>query len=188
MTDQELIEGLAKRLPVAANYLYKEFKPKLMLHLTSKKLSLQDAQDIFQNAVIAELKSRPKNPLNLRSATYLTYFKVICNNLYLNHCRKNKRQANVTPEELTLPGMEAAIEKELRGSDFRKIIERGLAQLGEDCRRIISLKLIRLEGYDEIARLLNITVVNARKKTSRCRQKLAKLISDDPGYQEMNKD
>lgn len=188
MTDQELIAGLANKQQAATNYIYKEFKPKIMPHLTGKKLSVQDAEDIFQDAMEAELRSRPKNALTLHSATYLTYLKVICNNLYRNHCRKNKRRANVTPEELTLPGMEATIEKELRENDFRKITQRGLAKLQADCRRIVSLKLIRQVSYEEIAQILNTNVVNARQKTSRCRRRLAKFIANDPDYQEMNED
>lgn len=186
MTDQEIIAGFKKRQPAAVNYVYKNFRPAIIQHLGCKGMDVQDAQDIFQDAVEAELSSRAKKALVLHSASYLTYFKVICNNLYLNHCRKNKRNANVTPEELTLPGMEATIERELQANDFRKIIERGLAKLDAGCRHIISLKLIRLESNETIARLLGITVVNARQKASRCRRKLAKFIAGDPDYQEMN--
>jgi RNA polymerase sigma factor (sigma-70 family) len=123
--------------------------------------------------------------LELTSATYKTYFRTICLNLYKNHCRKNKRLANVTPEELTLPGNAPTIERELNQAEFRRIIKRGLTALGDECRQLIRNQLIEKKPLNELAEKMGISHANARQKASRCRKKLRKSIAADPYYHEM---
>ena len=185
MTDRALIDGLSREDPAAVDFLYERYWPEIHRSLTQKGLGKQDAEDIFEVALISELRQRKNQPLHLVSATYQTYFKKICNNLYLNYHRKHRRLAAVTPEELTLPGEEGTIERALDSITYRQIIDSAFDTLDEPCRDILTRKLIKDNSTAEIATALGISQDATRQRASRCNRKLREIIRADPRYREM---
>lgn len=185
MTDRALIDSLSRGEQAAANYLYEHYWPEIHQALTQKGIDTQAAEDIFQEALLAEFRQRKTRPLELKYATYRTYFKTICNNLYKNYCRKNRRRISVTPEELTLLGEEGVIERVLESIVYQQIIDDALNRIDEPCREILSRQLIAGQQLDAIAKVFDITHAAARKRASRCKEKLRNMISADPRYREM---
>lgn len=185
MTDRALIDGLSRGEQAAADYLYEHYWPEIYRSLTKKGLGYQAAKDLFQEALLSEFRQRRAKPLELVSATYRTYFKTICNNLYMNYRRNNRRWAAVTPGELKLPGEEGRIERALDSIAYQNIIDDAFEKLEAMCRDILTQKLIKEYSMDKIAAALGVKNATARKRASRCNSKLREIIQTDPRYREM---
>ena len=185
MTDEELITGLAKRDGKAVKYLYKEVRPSLLYTMTQWGATLEEAKDLFQEAIYAELKNRPKAVLELHTATYKTYLRSICWRQFLIICRRKKRTPNVTEDELTIQALEPEIYRQLEAMDYKKVVDTGMVKLREDCRKLIIQSLVWKWSYTKISKSLDLVEATARQRVHRCRNRLRQLIMDDPSFQEL---
>jgi RNA polymerase sigma factor (sigma-70 family) len=183
MTDQELIAGLAKRDKAAIGFIYREIRPYLFLQLTKWGASEAEAEDIFHDAMYAELLVRPQETLVLHSATYKTYLRSICCNIYLKACRIKKRLVSVTNQEVVVPAIEAQVENQLNTVELKSIIDRAKAKLSESCSGILHKSITLGLPFAQIAEQLGISYANARQRAHRCRTRLRKLIEEDPTFE-----
>ena len=94
--DQNLLEGLLKGDPAAVNQLYKRHFPGIVKMVTSNSGSEEDAQDLFQDAVMVIFEKARSNKLSLTSSLY-TYLYAICRNLWLKKLRKKRWQGGNDP-------------------------------------------------------------------------------------------
>lgn len=187
MTDKAIINGLARRDPVTVSHLYTSYRPSLIKTMTNWGATIEEAEDIFQEALRSELSIRPKQDLQLEKATYKTYLRAICWRQYGKLCRKKKREVPVTNAQLVVPSIEAAVESNLESSDLRMMINRGLAQLSDNCRRLVNQALVLKWSYKRIGELLGIPEATARQRAHRCKTSLRKFIEKDPIHQELTR-
>lgn len=184
LTDAEIIAGLRKRDNRVLQYIYKNsFNPvrQLVLHNCG---SDNDAEDIFQEALIVIFK-KLKNDLDFElGSTFTTYLYSISRLLWLKHLREIKK-LEIDPLNRDL---EERIEFEepgpLEDKDLRfAIYQRNLLKIPEDCQKILQLTAKDLSS-SEIARQLGFRSEGyVRKRRHYCKEYLVDRIKEDPEYQ-----
>ena len=189
LSDQEILAGLRKRDNRVLQFIYKNnFNPvkQLVLHNAGSE---NDAEDIFQEALIVIFKKLRDEPGFELSAAFSTYLYSIARLLWLKHLR-NIKKIEIDPLNRD---MEERIEFEeplpVQDKDLRMAIyQRTLALIPEDCQ-----KILQLTGQDltssEIAEQLGFRSEGyVRKRRHFCKEYLVNKIKEDPDYQSMMMD
>jgi len=180
-SDEELLDGLLADNDGALNYIYKNFHPAIKRFILKNSGSAEDADDIFQDAMVVIFRKVRDEGLQL-DCSLKTFLYSVCRNLWLQKLEKSKG-IGVTSEE---------IENHIELSDEMlfdffdeenvkiKLIQDYFLELSPDCKKVllmffngVSLKEIALQmGYK--------TEKYAKTRKFLCKENLKKKIKNDP--------
>ena len=189
LSDEEIVAGLRKRDNRVLQYIYKNtFNPVKQLVLNNAG-SENDAEDIFQEALIIVFKKIKEDQKFELTSAFTTYIYSISRLLWLKHLR-NIKKIEIDPLNRDL---EEKIEFEppspVQDQDLRMAIyQRTLLQIPEDCQNILRLTAQDLSS-SEIARQLGFRSEGyVRKRRHFCKEYLINKIKEDADYQAMMED
>ncbi len=145
-----------------------------------------DAEDAVQEAF---LKVFDKIHTFHQKSSFSTWFFTILNNVCLDALRKkSKAPAQVSinqqsdeedeyelPIEDTTPGPYEAFQKK----DAMKALDAALSQLSDEHRAVIVLRDINGMEYENIAKVLDVSLGTVKSRLSRARQALGKLLEEN---------
>ncbi len=145
-----------------------------------------EAEDAVQEAFI---KAFDKINLLRDTSSFSTWFFTILNNICLDILRKRKRSADtvsITQTDKDDEDFELQIEDRTPGPDEKlqkkeaqKVLEHALTLLSDEHRAVIILRDINDFEYDEIAKILKISLGTVKSRISRARQALKKILEDN---------
>jgi RNA polymerase sigma factor (sigma-70 family) len=175
--DQAYIEGIVARDPGVIREIYAQNFESVARHIVRNSGNRTDAEDIFQDAMVAIFQRAKKEEFVLK-CKFSTYLHAVCRNLWLNALKKQQRRG-VTIEGYTLykegdDSRQLADETMLIEARDRFFWEK-FRELGESCRSILRLSWSGT-GMKEVSAKLSISYSYARKKKSECMERLSTLI------------
>ena len=186
LSDEEIIAGLRKRDNRVLQYIYKNtYNPVKQLILNNAG-SENDAEDIFQEALIVIFKKLKEDQKFELTSAFTTYIYSISRLLWLKHLR-NIKKIEIDPlnrdheEKIEFEPPSPVQDKDLRMA----IYQRTLLQIPADCQNILRLTAQDLTSL-EIARQLGFRSEGyVRKRRHFCKEYLINKIKEDPDYQAM---
>ena len=189
LSEEEIIAGLRKRDNRVLQYIYKNsFTPVRQL-IVSNAGSDNDAEDIFQEALIIVFKKLKEEQEFQLTAAFTTYIYSISRLLWLKHLR-NIKKIEIDPlnrdheERIEFEEPSPVQDKDLR----QAIYQRTLMKIPEDCQRILRLTAQDISSK-EIARQLGFRSESyVRKRRHFCKEYLVNKIKEDPDYRAMMED
>ena len=147
---------------------YKRYAPEVFrfaLYLSGER---GEAEDITSETFVRVWAS----PARLEMLTVKSYLFTIARNLFLQGLRKRSRQVALTPElPDSKPGLQAQVELQV---ELRAVLAR-LQKLPEVDRAALLLRTLDELPYEEIARVLGISVAAAKVKVHRARVRLEEV-------------
>src|SRR5690554_2862336 len=176
LSDQDVIEGIAKGSTSELEYLYTSYFPMVFKLITKNNGSEDDAKDIFQEAVIV-LYDRVNSGDFVLSSKLKTFLYSVCRRLWLKRLSKNDRMSfNVQEHEEIVAVESDLLEYQLKEDQFL-LMEQSLHLLGEPCQTIISDFYLRNLSMQEICEKFGYTNAdNAKTQKYKCLQRLKKLF------------
>jgi RNA polymerase sigma factor (sigma-70 family) len=182
-SDTELLTAISNKdtLDDAIRYIYQQFADTVSSYIINNSGSQQDAEDIFQETVVAFIELVQKNKFRGESAIK-TFLVAIARNCWLNELKKKERTGyREKLFESARDDQEADVshlisDRELK-QQFRKILDR----LGEPCKKILLLFYYENLSMKEMVQQLpyeNEQVV--RNKKHKCLQQLTGLFRENP--------
>jgi RNA polymerase sigma factor (sigma-70 family) len=181
-SDDIIVDGLRQKKSSCIAYMYEEFGP-IVRHMVNRNSgTLQDMEDLFQDAIIVLYKRSLVQPFNLE-CSLKTYFISICKNIWLQRLERKFRL--LYQEDLEVHeswGIYMMDDEELKEENLeqRRLFYKNLQLLPTDCQRLIRLYCLKIP-FKEIARLMNYKdeiYVKTRKYS--CKNLLRKKIMKDP--------
>jgi RNA polymerase sigma factor (sigma-70 family) len=186
LSDEEIITGLRKRDNRVLQYIYKNSfntVKQLILHNAG---SDNDAEDIFQEALIVIFKKLREEEEFQLTAAFNTYIYSISRLLWLKHLR-NIKKIEIDPLNRDL---EERLEFEeplpVQDKDLRMAIyQRTLMKIPEDCQKILRLTAQDISSR-EIAEQLGFRSEGyVRKRRHFCKEYLFTKVKEDTDYRAM---
>ena len=178
-SEEELKEAIAmggKAAEDAIDHLDKEYYEAVIRFLMAKNARREDAQDIFQDALINLVISIQAGKFK-GTSSLKTYLFAISHNLWLNKFNKlvkRERGLEFMPEESI-----SDADIQLMDKEKRQTIESLFSLLGEGCTQVLWLWISDF-SMDEIAQRLGYKNGQiARNKKHRCLKRLKKLIGEE---------
>ncbi len=157
------------------NELYKHVLPSIVKFIKSKRGNRQQAEDCFQDAVVALI-------LTVKSGKYKAGYSVsnylfgVARNRYYTLLRDDVAK-ETTLENETIVLID---ENPLLETEKWNVIQEMLNKIGEQCKQLLSLHLFDRKKLSEIAKIMNFSSEGVVKTYNyRCKQKLKELIKED---------
>ena len=181
-TDQEIITGLRKggtEETAVLRFVYQSNRPAIWEMVRQNSGSVEEAKDVFQEAVLAFYENVQADKFNADSKVS-TYLFGIARFIWLNRLKRNgigqKIKAQLEQNVIDpgfLPSMLKQEQEELVNQFFLK--------LGEKCRQVLSLSFYRHFSMQEIAAEMGFDNEQvARNKKYQCLKKLKSMIKSRP--------
>ncbi len=181
-TDEQLLNGLAKGDNRCVKYMYDTTFQLVVQFIKGNRGTLEDAEDIFQEALIVLYRKQNSQPIQLESKLR-TYLIAVCKYIWYNRVRS--RQYMDTIENKVDYGDEPEIIEGVEQSDRFTLYKKYFNELSDKCREILDLHF-QDKSMAEITDLLGFTSIGyARKRKFQCKEKLIQAIKADVHYQKL---
>ena len=181
--DAQLIDALRedRTTDQAIKSLYRDYYEPLSWYVMNNNGSQQDAEDIFQEVLVAFIDLVRKNRFRGES-TVKTFLYSMNRHFWLNELKKrNRTLARENRYEAMQDHEIWGLDEELAGRESGKMIMQLVDQLGETCRKI--LLLFYFEGCSMKQILEQLHYENeqvVRNKKYKCIRQLEKIINEHP--------
>ncbi len=177
--DKEIIEGMRKGDNDAISYIYKSFYPSISHLVLNNNGTEEEAQDIFQEAVMVLYDKITHNNFEL-SSKLSTFLYAICRRLWLKSLNKKGNSYSITDNEnLEIPDVSDDIQQHLELELKFDKMDHALEALGEPCSTILRDFYIKNKSMQYICDKLGYTNTdNAKNQKYKCLQRLKKLFFD----------
>jgi len=168
MKDSVVLERLNKGDEKALDYLYKKYYRMMTKIVLSNNGSVDEAKDIFQDALLVFWQKAVRGDLILTSKIS-TYLYSICLNLWRKELDRKNRLTNEVKDGETYQ----AYEKDER----IKIVRACINELGETCRKILTFHYFDGMSMPDIAERMGFSTTDtAKTKKYKCKKRLDTLI------------
>ncbi len=182
-TDVELIAAISagRELNEAIRFIYRQYSQATSSFIMQHGGSEQDADDIFQETVVAFIEVVQKGKYR-GEASVKTFLNSIARNYWFNEIKKRDRSGLRDKQfELSRDKNEADVSHYISEMERKRQLRELVDQLGESCRKVLLLFYYENLSMKEMVEHLpydNEQVV--RNKKYKCLQALAGLIKDNP--------
>lgn len=184
METNNYIKGLLSNDYNVVRDIYKNYLFRIEKHIISQGGTVDDAKDVFQDALMVIYKKAQKEDFELTSSFY-TYLFGIC---YYTWQRKRRNNSKVDELPESYQELEVfksdSIEMDILYREKHKIFRDNFAKLGSFCKQILQLFFTE-KNMNEIAEELNLKNAHtARNRKYRCQKELEQFVYSDERYEE----
>jgi RNA polymerase sigma factor (sigma-70 family) len=184
-TDQEIIESIRKgKTDRVLSYLYDTSQYKIRNWILKNNGSDEEAQDIFQDAVLSFYNYVLENRFDEGKSVDGFLF-AVGRNAWRNRAKQKNRliTGEKEMEKMERVPDDVALISQSMDEDKSKKIEALLGMLGERCKQLLIYSIFYDIRMDEIAETMSFANANAAKtKNYKCKQRLIGIIKEHPNY------
>ena len=182
-TNLELLNGILRNDTIVLQFIYKNFYSKINFFIKKNNGDDDDANDIFQEAIIIIYRKLKANELAL-DCTFETYLYSICRFLWLKQLEKRKiEKENIKDNhEFKDEIYDDSLEKVTDLNDRYRLYQKHFANLGKDCQKILQLYFDKVP-LKTIAQMMGFKSEKyAKKRKFSCKEYLIKSVKQDLEY------
>ena len=174
-----ILSGDAKGL----QRIYDLYLNRIARFITSKGGNVDDAKDVFQDALII-IFEKAQQPEFILSSQFYTFLYGVCRNLWGNRLKKKRPSEVINSDDATYTSGED-IQQLIEEEETNRVFWDAFELLGEDCKQLLQL-FFEKKKMEEIKELLNYNSVNYTKKRKfKCKEKLLTLVRKDQRFPEL---
>ncbi|HEY3372977.1 MAG TPA: sigma-70 family RNA polymerase sigma factor [Prolixibacteraceae bacterium] len=179
----ELLNGILKNDTIVLQSIYKNFYSNINFFVKKNNGDDDDANDIFQEAIIIIYRKLKVNELVL-DCSFDTYLYSICRYLWLKELGKRKlEKENIKDNhEYNDDLYDDGLEKITDINERYKLYQKHFANLGKDCQKILQLYFDKVP-LQTVADMMGFKSEKyAKKRKYSCKEYLIKSIKQDLRY------
>jgi len=183
-TDEEIIAGILENKKEVLSFLYEYNFESLNKKIFKEGGSRKDSEDVFHDALLILFLKIKNGELQLTCSLH-TFLQAIARNFWKRKVEKGLQKNVSIDETFSVLLDETNFEEEVKHLERRKLYLKHLADMPEDCQRLI--KLI-LDGFSlqEITDTMPYNSIEFTKtKRFRCKVMLMKKIINDPLFKDL---
>jgi len=179
-SDKEIIEGIAAHKSKVLKYIYKELYPYVETYILQHGGSVDQAKDIFQDAMIIVYRKIVDGKFTLH-CKFNTYLYAISKRLWIQDRRKEYLRINKLKEHPMVSESSPAYGTD-NASEVHDLFNNHFEKLDPECKQILQLYFNGLTP-EEIQKIMGISNLHQMAdKKYRCKKVLIKRIMEDPKF------
>jgi RNA polymerase sigma factor (sigma-70 family) len=182
LTDAEVIDNLLRNRDVDSSlkFLYRSHYEFLGRYVVNNNGSWDDAQDIFQEVMIAFVNLVKAGKFR-GEASIKTFLYSLNKNIWLNELKKRSRaQVREMKYEKASDKMEPGMNSVLETRETNEGLTKLMNELGETCKKILLLYYYENQSMKEILTSLNYENEQVvRNKKYKCLKRLEELVTEN---------
>ena len=176
----KIIDGLYTGNQEVFNDLYEYEFPKVVKLVTQNSGSVDNARDIFQDALVILMEKVFYKELHL-SCSIGTYLYAISQNLWLSKLRRNKFFISLCKLSFINSELEVRLIEDENMPENIEDITNAIETLGNPCKQLLELFYYKNESWEDIAELLGYASAgSARNQKYKCLERLRKQLINNP--------
>jgi len=174
--DKYLLEGLAIQDKNAIESIYKSNFTMIQNLIINNKGTLNDAEDIFQEAMIVLYQKSIDKEFQL-NCQLKTYLYSVSKRLWLKKLQSIQRFGIQADDVEDFISVESDLQKHQQEQNQFSIMENAMERIGEPCKSLLEAYYIQRKHMQEIAKQFNYTNAdNAKTQKYKCLVRLKKLF------------
>lgn len=179
-TNTDLFNGILGQNKNALKYLYSTFYPKVAAMIRNQGGREDDANDIFQEAIIIFYRKAKKGQLDSNYAV-LPYLMSTCRLIWLKMLQNRQKDKEALP--MVEDGEEESpLYMEFLESKRKELFYEHFKKLSEECQKTLSA-FFKGMSFSQMADELGLSSEEfARRKKYLCKEYLVKSIKSDPKF------
>ena len=169
----------------AMKYLYDGLFPKVRTYILRNKGTVDDAYDIFQEALIGFYEKVKKSGFN-NEYSIEAYVFVSSRNRWINYVNRKKHQTvHIESDYFEDMAVESSFDQ-LIAQEHKNQLQDILGKLGERCKELLVNIVYYSMNMRDICKQMGFKTENgAKNQKYRCKQKLISLCEADPGIEKV---
>lgn len=181
---EEILEGLRNKDTNVLDFIYKNFFQQIKVFINKNSGSDEDAQDIYQDAVLVIYQKIMNDNLTL-NCSFNTYLYSVCRLLWLKQLEKRRKSQEYAEDSEEVIELDDGILKLYSSNERYIIYQDHFKKLSQNCQKILELYMARIQ-LKEIANILGYkSDLYVKKRKHQCKEKLVNSIKNDPRYKEL---
>jgi RNA polymerase sigma factor (sigma-70 family) len=169
MTDEMIMEAVKNGDLQQASLLFERHHKRIFNFLARMTADRELAEDLTQNVFLRLIKYRK----SYRSgARFQSWIYQMARNIFSDHYQQNKKQPSGLVDIENVKDNIEDIDQGMEMEEREKILHRSLAMLSDEQREILTLTRFQHMKYEEVADIMNMSVVNIKVKVHRAIAKL----------------
>lgn len=177
ISQEELVRAIKANDQRVLKTIYQDNYYKTEKYVLENSGSQEQAKDIYQEAFITVWENVQDNKFIPQNKTALNgYIYTVAKNKWLDYLKSSrfKKTGTIAAHEYKLHDeVEFGIENETQNEEEKiKKVMVNFNQIGEGCKKILTVFYYENKSLREISKELNITEASARNKKYRCLEKL----------------
>ena len=185
-SNEELLNGILRNDNVTILHIYKNFYYKVNLYIRKNSGGDEDANDIFQEAIIVVYRKLKANDLILNCA-FETYLYSVCKFLWLKQLSRIKAEKEMM-SDATASDIEFDHDfSELAEKNERfKLYQKHFQLLGSDCQKLLQLFFDKVP-LKQIAQIMGFSSEKyVKKRKFKCKEYLITSIKQDVNFRKIS--
>ena len=184
-TIENILQGLKDRDTKVLDYIYDNFFHQIKVFISRNNGSEEDAQDIYQDALLIIYQKIVKKNLTL-TCSFNTYLYSVCRLLWLKQLEHKKNQKINTDDTGVFVELDSSIIGIHDLNERYKLYQDHFEKLSFSCQKVLELFLAGI-SLKEIAGILGFKSEQyAKKRKHQCKEKLVSSIKSDPEFKYFN--
>ena len=184
-TDEQILKGILRHDNLVLQYIYKKFYYKVNLFVKNNSGDEDDANDVFQEAIIIIYRKLKENDLVLEKNAFSNYLFSVSRFLWLRELEKQRVERQRISE--SLPFLEEIYDDELidlvKRNEEYSLYQKHFMNLSTDCQKLLQLFFEKVP-LAEIAKIMGYKGENyAKTRKYKCKEllvnRIKKILEDD---------
>jgi RNA polymerase sigma factor (sigma-70 family) len=185
--NEELLRGILRNNSLILRHIYKVYFHKIYSFVTNNKGNADEANDIFQEAIIVIYRKLKDDNLIISNCSFETYLYSVSRLLWLKQLQY-KKESIVKIEDMN-PYSDQIIDDDLseliRKNERYKLFQDHFQKMGKDCQKILQLffEKVSIKQITEIMGYASESYTKKRKH--QCKEYLVKSIKQDNEFKKI---
>ena len=183
-TEEAIISGIRNHNSEIFEFVYEAYFPMIEGYVVHHQGSQEQAQDVFQEAMIIVYNKIKSGKLEL-SCKFGTYLYAVCKNTWLQERKKYKLHAEKLKQQPLVVNDPGPLEDPLLKKHLNDLFNKHFSELSEDCQKILSMFFNDFTLEDIRASMNYKDLHHAADRKYRCKKSLIKRIVNDPLFKRL---
>ena len=189
-TDEQILKGILRHDNLILQYIYKEIYYKVNLFVKNNSGNEDDANDVFQEAIIIIYRKLKENDLVLEKNTLPSYLFSVSRFLWLRELEKQRVERQKISESLPFQHDiydDDLVELVKRNEEY-SLYQKHFMNLSSDCQKLLQLFFEKVP-LAEIAKIMGYKGENyAKTRKYKCKELLVSRIKQDTEFKKILED
>ena len=181
--EERLIHGIVSGNTTIIQRVYQLYAPRVSNYILKTGGTLEDAQDVFQDAIMIVYDKAQVADFKL-TVQFYTYLFAICKQLWWRK-KKKKSYSEITTDDFEGYNLiEESFEATIISNEKHHLYQQCLQQISAICRKILALASNQIPMADIAKEMGFKSEGYARIRKLRCKNKLVEIIKSDSRFRE----
>lgn len=189
-SDEQILKGILRHDNLILQYIYKQYYYKVNYFIKKNSGSEDDANDVFQEAIIVIYRKIKENDLVFEASSFQGYLFSVCRFLWLKQLEKQRIEKEKIND--TMPYQEDIYDDNLvelvDKNEKYGLYQKHFKTLSTDCQKLLQLFFEKVP-LKEIARIMGYKNEKyAKKRKYKCKEILISRIKQDTEFKKILED